>query len=234
MKLITFLFTCLAIAFASETLIVAIEKLKSFEIVTPFELLSHLQSIKTEVHGVCVAGSSHLITELVDSGLVGRIVHDYSVETFEEVLDLDLFSQAALFASFTPIQASLSAAHPVFKHYKLLCKRLALSLTSGSETFSIAAVDMIINLGLKNQLLREVLFGLLTFRTFKYTDLIYLLGSDPFLELARAEYFEVLLAVIEKFGIPPESLIQSAEFGPERQSLKDFTSTINPALSGRL
>lgn len=236
MKLIALLFTttCLATVFASETLNEAVEKLKTFEFRTPLELVSNLLFIKTHIHGVGVAGSSLLITDLLDSGLVNRIVNDYSVETFEDILDLNLFSQEALFAPFKPIQSSLSAANPIFEHYKMLCKRLALSFTNDSESFSAETVEMRIRLGLKDHLLREVLFGLITFRTVLFADLVQVLDQDPFMLLARAEYFEVLLAAIHRFRIPPNSRIQSAEFGPERQSLKEYTRTINPELSALL
>ena len=231
MKLIALLFTLVASAWACESLSEAVEKLKSPELLRPLELTDTLQFIQSQIHGVGTAGSSILISELVDSGLIDRIINNYKVETFEEVLKLKLFGYEVLFAPFKSIQSSLGTGHPLYEHYKLLCKQLALSITNNSEVFSIDAVDMKLRFKSGLRYYREVLFGLIDFRTIEYADLTQLLGSDPFMELARVEFFEVLLAAILKFRIPPTSRVRTAQFGPKLESLNQYTAPVNPELS---
>ena len=224
MKLIAVLFTFVATVLASSSFNDAVNALKANDpLQSPLQIIDNLQLIQSQIHGVGVAGSSLLLQELVDSDLLTRIMQAYPVEVYEQVLNLNLFSTDDLLRPFKPIQASLSPSHPFFAHYKMLCKRMALSVTAGKESFSIDAVEVAMRLGTRRSYFREILFGLIHFRAFEYVDLVQLLGSDPYRELAHSEHFEVLLAAIQKFRIPPDSKVLSA--------CREYIAPINPDLA---
>ncbi len=199
-------------------------KLSSEQFLSPIDLLSNLRAVKRHVHELSSTGSESVIRQLVNVGLLERIVLDYSVELFEEVLGLFLFNDDDLLAVFQPEQAKMSSSNPLFKHYLLFCRKLALSLTNGSEFFSPEAVELQLSTDSKGQYYREILFGLIHLRGFEFSYLPVLVHceDDPYVELVRRGYYEILLAVIKKFKIPPTSQLKTTRFGPEGLLLKDF------------